>query len=168
MNMRIAALAFALSIGFGPAFSPSITLAQPVVQGAAMELPVDAAPLTFEADGETVAFEVEIADTPENRARGLMFRTDLPEDRGMLFVFEQTRQVSFWMQNTPLPLDLVFIGEDGVVIETFAGEPFSTASIGPDEASRFVLELHEGTADEVGMVPGTRIHHPVIDAVADQ
>lgn len=168
MNMRIAALAFALAVGFGPAFSPSVALAQPVVQGAAMELPVDASPLTFEADGETVAFEVEIADTPERRARGLMFRTDLPENRGMLFVFEQTGRVSFWMQNTPLPLDLVFIGEDGVVIETFKGEPFSTASIGPNEASRFVLELHEGTAEKVGMVPGTRLHHPVIDAVADQ
>jgi len=143
-------------------------IAQPAVQGAAMELPVDAAPLTFEANGETAAFEVEIADTPERRARGLMFRTDLPEDRGMLFVFNETRQVSFWMQNTPLPLDLVFIGEDGVVIDVPPGEPFSTASIDPGEASRFVLELHEGTAEKVGMAAGTRLNHPAIDAVADQ
>ncbi len=166
MNMRIAALAFALSIGFGPAFSPSITLAQPVVQGAAMELPVDAAPLTFEADGETVAFEVEIADTPENRARGLMFRTDLPEDRGMLFVFEQTRQVSFWMQNTPLPLDLVFIGEDGVVKAIMQGIPFSEAPIGPAEPVRFVLELKAGTAQKAGIAVGDRLRHPRIDEAA--
>ncbi|WP_252910987.1 DUF192 domain-containing protein [Aliihoeflea aestuarii] len=168
MNKRIAVLALALTGAFGMSVSVPIAFAQPVVQGAEMKLPVDAAPLTFEAGGETVAFDVEIADTPERRARGLMFRTDLPEDRGMLFVFGETRQVSFWMQNTPLPLDLVFVGEDGVVIDTLPGEPFSTASIGPGAPSRFVLELHAGTADEVGIVAGTRLHHPIIDAVADQ
>ncbi|MCO6385473.1 DUF192 domain-containing protein [Aliihoeflea sp. 40Bstr573] len=131
-----------------------------------MELPVDAAPLTFEVDGETVSFDIEIADTAERRARGLMFRTDLPQDRGMLFVFEQTRPVSFWMQNTPSPLDLVFIGQDGRVIDILPGEPFSTASIGPDEPTRFVLELNRGTSERVGLVAGTRLNHPTIDRVA--
>ena len=168
MNKRNAVLALVLTGAFGMSASVPVAFAQPVVQGAAMELPVDAAPLTFEVGGETVAFEIEIADTPERRARGLMFRKDLPKDRGMLFVFAETRQVSFWMQNTPLPLDLVFIGDDGVVIDTLQGEPFSTASIGPSGSSRFVLELHAGTADDVGIVAGTRLHHPIIDAVADQ
>ena len=60
------------------------------------------------------------------------------------------------------------VRNDGVVIDTLQGEPFSTASIGPGAPSRFVLELHSGTADDFGMVSGTRLHHPIIDAVADQ
>lgn len=166
MNARIAALALSLSCAFLPLASVPHAAAQQMVQGAPMELPVDAAPLTFEADGETVSFDIEIADTAERRARGLMFRTDLPQDRGMLFVFEQTRPVSFWMQNTPSPLDLVFIGQDGRVIDILPGEPFSTASIGPDEPSRFVLELNRGTSERVGLVAGARLNHPTIDRVA--
>ncbi|MDF1599832.1 DUF192 domain-containing protein [Mesorhizobium sp. YIM 152430] len=167
MNARIAAIALSLFLAGAPlALTPPVAVAQEAVQGAPMELPVDAAPLTFEADGETVSFEIEIADTAERRARGLMFRTDLPEDRGMLFVFEETRPVGFWMKNTPSPLDLVFIGEDGRVIDILPGEPFSTASIAPDGPSRFVLELNQGTSQRVGLAPGTRLNHPAIDEVA--
>lgn len=166
MNARIAALVLSLSCAFVPLASVPHAVAQEAVQGAPMELPVDAAKLTFEADGETVSFDIEIADTAERRARGLMFRTDLPDDRGMLFVFDQTQPVSFWMQNTPSPLDLVFIGEDGRVIDILPGEPFSTASIAPDGPSRFVLELNRGTSERVGLEAGTRLNHPAIDRVA--
>jgi len=166
VNARIAALALFVALGVLPPATVPDAVAQEAVRGAPMELPVDASPLTFKANGETVAFEIEIADTAERRARGLMFRTDLPQDRGMLFVFEQTQPVSFWMQNTPSPLDLVFIGEDGRVIDILPGEPFSTASISPGKPSRFVLELNRGTAERVGLVAGTRLQHPAIDRVA--
>ncbi len=166
MNTRIAAIALSLSLVVAPLFVSPVAVAQEAIQGAPMELPVDAAPLTFEADGETVSFDIEIADTAERRARGLMFRTDLPQDRGMLFVFEETRPVGFWMKNTPSPLDLVFIGEDGRVIDILPGEPFSTASIAPDGPSRFVLELNQGTSQRVGLEAGTRLNHPAIDEVA--
>lgn len=146
-----------------PHFSSPV-LAQEALQGAPMDLPVHPEPLTFEADGKTVAFDIEIADTTENRARGLMFRTEFPDDRGMLFVFEETRQVGFWMKNTPLPLDLVFIDENGVVIAVLPGEPQSTASIGPDGPSRFVLELNRGTAERVGLEAGMQLTHPEIQA----
>lgn len=145
--------------------TPGALHAQEIVRGTPMELPVDDAPLVVE--GEEATFEVEIADTSERRARGLMFRTDLPEDRGMLFVFEETRPVGFWMKNTPLPLDLVFIDEQGVVIDVLPGEPFSTASISPDAPSRFVLELNAGAAERTGIEPGTQISHPAIDAAAE-
>jgi uncharacterized membrane protein (UPF0127 family) len=166
VNTRIAAIALSLSLVVAPLFVSPVAVAQEAIQGAPMELPVDAAPLTFEADGETVSFDIEIADTAERRARGLMFRTDLPQDRGMLFVFEETRPVGFWMKNTPSPLDLVFIGEDGRVIDILPGEPFSTASIAPDGPSRFVLELNQGTSQRVGLEAGTRLNHPAIDEVA--
>lgn len=167
MNRKIATIALMLTCAVGPAPWVHTAFAQEAVQGAPMELPVDGTPLTFEADGEVVSFQIEIADTEERRARGLMFRTDLPEDRGMLFVFEQTRPVGFWMKNTPLPLDLVFIDEEGTVIDILPGEPFSTASIAPDAPSRFVLELHQGTSDRVGLEPGTRLDHPAIAAAGN-
>src|SRR5262245_21401754 len=79
-----------------------------------MVLPVDPAPLVATTkDGER-SFTVEIADDSGERARGLMFRDKMGEGRGMLFVFEATQPVGFWMKNTFLPLDLVFIGQDGI------------------------------------------------------
>ena len=86
-----------------------------VADGKAMMLPVDPAPLIAETPAGELAFKVEIADDTAERSMGLMFRDYLPKDQGMLFVFEQTRDVGFWMKNTKLPLDLIFIGEDGKV-----------------------------------------------------
>lgn len=131
-----------------------------------MRLPVDPAPLIVETASGQQEFTIEVADEEAERSRGLMFRRDLPERRGMLFVFEQTRGAGFWMKNTPLPLDLVFIGEDGRVRATLRGEPFSEARISPRVPVRFVLEVHEGTAEELGIEPGDRLRHPEIDAIA--
>lgn len=113
-----------------------------------------------------VAFSVEIADDPGERERGLMFREDMPDRHGMLFVFERTDEVGFWMKDTPLPLDLVFIGEDGVIGAIRRGEPFSEALIAPPVLTRFVLELKSGTALQTGLTPGVRLRHPVIDQIA--
>ena len=84
----------------------------------------------------------------------------------MLFVFEQAQPVGFWMKNTPMPLDLVFIGSDGVVRAVLQGKPQSEAVISPDAPARFVLELKAGTAEKAGIVEGTDLHHPVIDTPA--
>lgn len=148
----IAFLIISLTVAFGQAR-----------QGEPMLLPVDAAPLVVEGGAQ---FDVEIARSPDERARGLMFRTDFPDDRGMLFVFEDTRQLGFWMQNTPLPLDLVFIGDDGRVVATLPGEPFSTDAIAPGEPARFVLEVKRGIAEKAGIADGVRLRHPLIDEVA--
>jgi uncharacterized protein len=134
--------------------------------GEPMILSVDEAPLVVLGGGEGHRFTIEIAETPEQQARGLMFRQEMDDDHGMLFVFSVTRPASFWMQNTPLPLDLIFIGEDGRVVSVEEGEPFSTRPIGPPEPVRFVLEINAGIAQETGIAPGTRLSHPRIDVVA--
>lgn len=134
--------------------------------GKPMLLAVDPDPLIVETAAGERSFSVEVADTDAERSRGLMFRTMLPQDRGMLFVFERTRRVAFWMRNTPLPLDLVFIGEDGRVKAIMQGEPFSDAMIAPDAEIRFVLEVNAGTAQMAGIAGGDRVRHPRIDEVA--
>lgn len=129
-----------------------------------MVLPVDPAPLVAETDKGEVTFKVEVADDEAERSAGLMYRNFLPEDRGMLFVFPQQRQVGFWMKNTPLPLDLVFIDANGVVQGIRPGEPFSEAAISPGVPVQFVLELKRGTAAKMGIEEGSEISHPAIDA----
>lgn len=131
-----------------------------------MILPVDATLLVATTDTGDHRFSIEIADDAVERSRGLMHRTDMPNNRGMLFVFEDTRPVSFWMKNTPMPLDLLFIGPDGRVAAIRQGVPFSEVSIAPGVPTRFVLELKEGTAAGAGITTGTQLRHPAIDAVA--
>jgi uncharacterized membrane protein (UPF0127 family) len=134
-------------------------------QNDAMVLADDPAPLVADTRAGKHSFTVEIADDAGERERGLMFRPRMDEGHGMLFVFQATQPVGFWMKNTPQPLDLVFIGQDGKVSAVRRGEPMSEAIIAPDEAVRFVLELNSGTAEKAGIEIGVRIHHPVIDKV---
>nr|WP_245450705.1 DUF192 domain-containing protein [Pseudaminobacter arsenicus] len=131
----------------------------------AMVLPVDPAPLVAETSAGEHSFSIEIADDPQERSAGLMFRETMDDDHGMLFVFEQTQPVGFWMKNTPLPLDLIFIGQDGRVKEIHRGEPFSEAPIASQEEIRFVLELKQGTAQRVGVKEGDLVRHPTITRV---
>lgn len=153
--------AAALATGVQPAHSDI-----PVAEGQPMMLPTSPAPLVAETvDGEQ-NFTIEVADTDLKRSAGLMFRTRMGDMHGMLFVFEQTRRVSFWMKDTPMPLDLIFIGEDGRVTAVLPGEPFSTATIGPEAPVRFVLELKRGTAQKTGISDGVRLRHPLIDRIA--
>ncbi|WP_394891936.1 DUF192 domain-containing protein [Mesorhizobium sp. AaZ16] len=135
-------------------------------QEQAMELPVHPEPLIAETDAGERAFNVEIADEPGERSRGLMFRQEMDNDHGMLFVFEESQPVGFWMKNTPLPLDLLFIGQDGKVRAIEKGEPFSEAPIAPGEPVQFVLELNAGTAAEAGIENGDLIRHPAISQAA--
>ena len=139
---------------------------QAAADSQAMMLPVDAAPLVAETVVGERVFSIEIADDSTERERGLMFRETMPDDRGMLFVFSQTQQIGFWMKNTPLPLDLIFIGEDGRVAGILPGVPFSEAVITPGVPVRFVLEVKSGIASKNRIGPGDRLSHPEIDAVA--
>lgn len=138
-----------------------------VEQGEPMILPVDPAPLVAETAAGQRSFTIEIADDDRKRSAGLMFRTEMDDTHGMLFVFEHTRPLAFWMKNTPMPLDLVFVGDDGRVVSILPGEPFSTAPIAPEGPARFVLELKAGTAQKAGIADGDRIRHPQIDRIAD-
>jgi Uncharacterized conserved protein len=106
-------------------------------------------------------FVVEIAATPEARARGLMFREHLPESEGMLFLFEPVQPVSFWMRNTPLPLDLIFLAADGTVRRVTADAvPFSETPMPSGGPVRAVLEINAGLAARFGIEAGSQMRHP--------
>lgn len=153
----------------GAVFAAVFIFLSPVsADNRAMVLPVDPAPLIAQTSSGDRAITIEVADEEHERSAGLMFRENMADDHGMLFVFQQTRDVGFWMRNTPMPLDLVFIGEDGTVRGIEPGEPFSDASISPGMPVRFVLELKAGIAQKAGIAAGDRIRHPQIDAVAGE
>ncbi len=103
-------------------------------------------------------FKVEVAADAISQEHGLMYRHDLAADAGMLFDFHQEARVSFWMKNTPLPLDMVFIRADGTVSSVEPNAvPFSTASIPSGEPVRAVLEINGGRAHDLGIKPGDRV-----------
>jgi uncharacterized membrane protein (UPF0127 family) len=113
------------------------------------------------------SFSVEIADSPDERARGLMFRRDLPRDTGMLFVFEDSAPRAFWMENTPLSLDMLFFDNRGVLCGLVErAEPFTRTPRRSGCDARLVLEIHGGLAEELGIVPGTRLRHPAVGSEA--
>jgi uncharacterized membrane protein (UPF0127 family) len=139
----------------------------PTVGGnAAMLLPTDPAPLVVETKTGKKSFTIEIADSEDERERGLMFRETMDDGHGMLFVFEATQRLAFWMKNTPLALDLIFIGQDGTINFIGQGEPMSETAVGPPDPNRFVLELKAGIAEKAGIESGDRIWHPAIDKVS--
>jgi uncharacterized membrane protein (UPF0127 family) len=110
--------------------------------------------------GGVVAFEVEIADTPARQALGLMYRTALPERYGMLFPHAQPRELTMWMRNTYIPLDMVFIRADGTVhrIEAMT-EPHSEEIVASRGAVTAVLEISGGAAGKFGLKPGDKVRH---------
>lgn len=109
------------------------------------------------------AFKVELAETADQRARGLMFREEMDADAGMLFDFKKSGPVQFWMKNTPLSLDMIFIRENGIVAKvTENTTPMSTKIVPSGEPIRYVLEVIAGTSARIGLKPGDRVLHAVI------
>jgi uncharacterized membrane protein (UPF0127 family) len=107
-------------------------------------------------------FAVELAATPEEREKGLMFRKELPEGRGMLFDFKQDINVTMWMKNTYIPLDMLFIRADGRIHRIAENtEPQSERIIPAGAPVRAVLELIGGSAKKFGIRPGDRVAHPM-------
>jgi uncharacterized protein len=107
-------------------------------------------------------FSVEIADTDASREKGLMFRKSLPEGQGMLFDFHEEQPVGFWMQNTYIPLDMIFIRGDGSILRIAENtEPLSTRIIPSGGPVRAVLELIGGSARKFGIAPGDKVAFPI-------
>lgn len=107
------------------------------------------------------AYTVEIAETPQEKARGLMFRRSMPKDRGMIFLHDPPRRATMWMRNTYISLDMIFISERGTVIRIEANtEPFSTDVIDSGDIASAVLELNAGEAARIGLKPGDRVVFP--------
>src|SRR2546430_340539 len=110
------------------------------------------------AAGGRAEVAVEVAATPEAQARGLMYRRALADGRGMLFVFPAEAPHEFWMKNTFIPLDMIFIGADGRIVGIHANAtPLSTAPLGVERPSRYVLEVPGGWAARQGVAAGDRV-----------
>ena len=104
------------------------------------------------------AFSVELATNTADRERGLMFRKELPEGHGMLFDFQTEQQVQFWMHNTYIPLDMIFIAADGRIVHIAENaKPMSDDLIPSVRPVRGVLEVIAGTARKFGIAPGDRV-----------
>ncbi len=114
--------------------------------------------LDIHRDGETLlTIEIEIADNDSTRERGMMQRTEFPERTGMLFLFDEETMQQFWMGNTPLALDLLFIDADSQIVD-FAkyAVPFSNAPLASRSPAQYVLEVPAGWVDSNGIVEGDR------------
>ncbi len=118
--------------------------------------------LTIEtASGQSYRFEVEIATTAAQRGRGLMFREHMAEHAGMLFVYAAEQPIRMWMRNTLIPLDMLFVAEDGRIVSIAENtEPLSEAVIASSEPALGVIELNGGTARRLDIRPGDRVRHP--------
>jgi uncharacterized membrane protein (UPF0127 family) len=149
--VSFAALAF-LALASGASVSLAQQSGQPMV--------LEAEKLTIVTAQGSYDFEVEIADETQEHARGLMFRTELPPRRGMLFDFGKPRMVSMWMKDTPRSLDMVFLARDGTVLSIAERTvPFSEEIISSGEPVSLVLELNAGVARMIGLRKGDRLKH---------
>lgn len=107
-------------------------------------------------------FRVELADTDDSRSRGLMFRTKMAPDAGMLFDFKSEQMASFWMRNTLIPLDMLFIKADGTILNIHQRAiPRDETGINSAGPVRAVLELNGGTASRLGIKAGDRVEHAI-------
>ena len=110
--------------------------------------------MTVVSGDERHSFTTEVAASQQEQQRGLMFRTELADDEGMIFPSYVPQARSFWMKNTPLPLDLIFIGPDNRITNIGHGEPYSVASIPSDGPALAVFEIRGGLSEELGIEPG--------------
>lgn len=119
----------------------------------------DPAHVVFVSDGDRrTRVQVEVVDRHDQRARGLMYRRRLEADSGMLFVYPVESNRTFWMKNTYIPLDMVFIGDNRRVVGVVEhAKPLSLERLGVDRPSRFVVEVNAGFARRHGIRPGTRV-----------
>jgi uncharacterized protein len=123
---------------------------------------VELQPLEIVSKAGVHTFAVEMAVTPEDQARGLMFRRELPEGQGMLFDFQREQPATFWMKNTYVSLDMIFIRADGRILRIAENTvPLSEALVPSGGPVRAVLEVVAGTARKLGIAPGDRVAHPI-------
>jgi len=173
VNHRLAA-GWSAILPFGAAFGAMLTACSPgegataraqtpvaVASAEASRHPVsglEVIDLVVERGAKRLAFKVELAASGEAQMKGLMFRTQLGDNEGMLFPTKVPEQRSFWMKNTPLSLDIIFIGPDGRISNTAAKTvPYSLDSVRSVGSASAVLELRAGRAAELGIAAGDRV-----------
>jgi uncharacterized membrane protein (UPF0127 family) len=144
--------AFAIFLFLGVAAVPGSLLAQEPQSGLAE------AELVITSGERQHRFTAEIAAEDRERAIGLMFREEMAEDRGMLFLFDSEGERYFWMKNTPLPLDIIFITADGIILSIAEDTtPFSESVIPSNGPAKFAFEVNAGVTEKLGISAGDRV-----------
>ena len=149
---------------FAQGLAPVLRRAAVVVAIATVALPLaacsDEGKLVLHSSTGDYSFNVEVVDTNESRAQGLMYRTELADDAGMLFDFREEREVSFWMRNTFIPLDMIFVYAAGVVKNIHVNAiPHDVTGISSEGPVQFVLEIPGGRSVAIGLKPGDIMEH---------
>lgn len=143
MTQRLAVLAIVLGCA-GPVFADC-----------------DAGRVDLRGDWGMARFSVEVADDPNERSVGLMRRELMPRSAGMFFVYEQPQRAVFWMKNTLIPLDMIFMDETGVVTRVHENAvPLDLTGIEGGDGVQFVLEINGGLAGRLGISEGSELRHP--------
>lgn len=153
------ALAFAAALaGCGATPQPAVSQQQQQPQLRTAPSGLALAPLEIRSATRRFPFTVEIASTEDEQAQGLMFRRQLGPNEGMIFPFATSRMASFWMKNTLIPLDMIFIRSDGTIAMIAPNTvPQSLTPVGPGEPVSAVLEIPGGRAAELGIAEGDRV-----------
>ena len=105
-------------------------------------------------DGKTKTVKAELAITPQEQQTGFMFRKDIPDGTGMLFIFEKEQLLAFWMKNTPTPLSIAYIDSNGIIKDIFDMQPFSLETIASTTKARYALEVPQGWFAKEGIEVG--------------
>jgi len=159
--VRRSLVALSMALAFAPQALAQIPRQDPAnCRGQAEILPLE--PLQAITTRGPVKFMVEMADSPREREYGLMCRRSLAADRGMLFDFGKPQELAFWMRNTLIGLDIVYIRADGTVLSIARNaRPLDESPLPSNGAARAVLELAAGRAAQIGLLPGDRIVHRI-------
>lgn len=154
LSRLAASAACMLALGLGPASGATI----------------DEAPETLVIetdDGARHEFRIHLAVNDRDRARGLMFVRRMPRDVGMLFIYPQPREIGMWMKNTYIPLDMIFIGPDGRILNIAANTvPHSLATVSSSRPAIGVLEINGGLSASLGLAPGQPVRHRLLPSGA--
>lgn len=146
-------------------FPPALLFPAPVsAQEVTHSQRLEVTPLAIESEGGFLEFEVEVARTPREQQIGLMFRQEMAPSHGMIFHYEFPQRVAFWMKNTTLPLDIIFIQPDGTIVNIVQNTtPLSLDPIASQGWITGVLELNGGTVAARGIKPGDTVHHGIFN-----
>ncbi len=120
--------------------------------------------VSLKGDWGKAQFSIDIADDAAERSQGLMHVEQMPRFTGMLFVYERSERVAFWMKNTLIPLDMIFIDSTGTVVKVHdRAQPGDLTAIPSDQPVQYVLEINGGMAEMLGISAGSSLQHPMID-----
>lgn len=152
-------LALALLLSLSPAVLPAAI--PPAQAQAAPQTGLNRDTLVVEAqNGRRYSFNVDLALTPQQQAHGLMFVEKMADEKGMLFLNDEERQLAFWMKNTLIPLDIIFVDARGYILNIQHGKPRDLTALPSAGPAQAVLELNGGLCARLGIKPGDRLLHP--------